>query len=53
MLHFVLQKLLNKKWMVAALLVGNILLFAIAAATPIYTETTLQRALQTSLGNYI
>ena len=53
MLHFVLQKLLNKKWMVIAILIGNILLFAIAASTPLYTETTLHRALQTTLGSYI
>ncbi len=53
MLHFVLQKLLNKKWMVAALLIGNILLFGIAAATPVYTETMLNRSLQNAFGNYI
>ena len=31
MLRFVLQKLRNKKWLVASLLIGNILLVAIAA----------------------
>ena len=53
MIRFVLQKLLNKKWMVAALLIGNVLFFGIAMATPMYTETILQRSLESTLGNYI
>ncbi len=46
MLRFVFHKLLNKKWMVAAMLVGNILLSALASATAVYTRTSLQRALE-------
>ena len=45
--------MLNKKWMVLSLLIGNILLIAIAAANPIYTETVLQRTLESSLSNYV
>jgi len=53
MLQFVLEKMLNKKWMVISLLIGNILLISIAAANPMYTEAVLQRTLDTSLSNYI
>jgi len=53
MLQFVIQKMLNKRWMVLALLVGNILLISIAAANPMYTEAVLQRTLDTNLSNYI
>ena len=53
MIQFVIQKMLNKKWMVLAVLIGNVLLFSIAAATPVYTETVLQRSLENAFGKYI
>ena len=34
MIHFIKQKLLHKKWMVVSLLIGNILLIAIACSNP-------------------
>ena len=36
MIHFIKQKLLHKKWMVVSLLIGNILLIAIACSNPMY-----------------
>ncbi len=53
MLRFVIQKMLNKKWMVLSLLIGNILLISIAAANPLYTDAVLQRTLTTYFSNYI
>ncbi len=52
MLRFVLQKLRNKKWLVASLLIGNILLVAIAAASPMYTKAALQRMLTRTMSDY-
>ncbi len=53
MLKFVIQKMLNKKWMVLALLVGNILMISIAASNPMYTEAVLQRTLESDISNYM
>lgn len=53
MLRFVIQKMLNKKWMVLSLLIGNILLISIAAANPLYTDAVLQRTLTTYFSNSI
>lgn len=53
MLFFVLQKLRSKKWMVLSLLLGNLLLVAIACANPMYTRATLQKTLQTNLTDYM
>lgn len=53
MLSFVLQKLRSKKWMVLSLLIGNILLVAIACANPMYTRATLQKTLQNNLTQYM
>ena len=53
MIRFVFRKMLNKKWMVLSLLIGNILLISIAAANPIYTETVLQRTLESALSGYV
>ncbi len=49
MLRFVGRKILNKKWMIAGLLIGNILLMAIAAAGPMYSQAVLQRMLTKNL----
>ncbi len=53
MLRFVLQKLRGKPWMALSLLIGNILLVAIACANPLYAHAALQRALQADLNAYI
>ena len=53
MLKFVLRKMLNKKWMVLALLIGNILLVSITAGNPMYTQAVLQRTLTQSLQDYL
>lgn len=45
MLRFVLNKLLNKKWMAVCLLIGNLLLIAVAASNPTYSAAILQRTL--------
>ena len=46
MVRFVFHKLLSKKWMVLALILGNVLLLSLSAATAVYTDTALQRALE-------
>ncbi len=53
MLRFVLRKMLHKKWMMAALLIGNILLVAIAAGSPMYTDAALQRMLTDTMADYV
>ena len=53
MLRFVLRKMISKKWMLLALLVGNILLVSIAAGNPMYTQAVLQRTLTKQLENYL
>jgi putative ABC transport system permease protein len=53
MLKFVIRKMLNKKWLMAALLIGNILLVAIAAGNPMYTNAALQRMLTNTFTEYV
>lgn len=53
MLRFIKQKLLHKKWMVISLLIGNILLIAIACSNPMYQGAALQKTLSSKLSNYI
>lgn len=53
MLRFVLRKMLNKKWMVLSLLIGNILMIAISCCNPMYTQAVLQRMLTRSLSDSI
>ncbi len=53
MLRFVVRKMLNKKWLMAALLIGNTLLVAIAAGNPLYTDAALQRMLTSSFADYV
>lgn len=45
--------MLNKKWVVLALLVGNILLVSITAGNPMYTRAVLQRTLTRNLETYL
>lgn len=53
MLRFVLRKMLNKKWMVLSLLIGNVLMIAISCCNPMYTQAVLQRMLTRSLSDSI
>lgn len=53
MIRIMLQKLLHKKWMVISLLIGNILLIAVAVSHPMYKEASLQRMLTDEFSNYL
>ena len=53
MLRFVIQKLLNRRWMALCLLIGNILLTATAASNPIYSDAVLQKTLTKTLAEKI
>lgn len=53
MLQFISQKLLNKKWLILSVLIGNILLVAIASCNPMYTKAALQKMLTTEMSNYL
>lgn len=53
MLRFVLRKMANKKWMVFALLIGNILLVSITCANAMYGKAVLQRTLTQSLAEFL
>jgi len=44
--------MLNKKWMLLSLLIGNILLVGVAVANPMYSDAILQRTLIRQLGDY-
>lgn len=45
MFQFIIQKIRNKKWMMLSLLIGNILLIAIASSSALYSQAVLQRML--------
>ena len=45
MFAFLLRKMINNKWMIISLLVGNILLIATVSSVPLYRNATLQRML--------
>ncbi|MBQ7916940.1 MAG: ABC transporter permease [Firmicutes bacterium] len=53
MFRFIFQKLLNKKWMLLSLLIGNILIVAIASANPMYSQAVMQRTLTDALSDYL
>jgi len=53
MLGVVFQKIRNKKWMFISLLLGNLLMIAIAAAGPMYSHAALQNMMTKSLNNYL
>ena len=49
MLRFVLRKMLNKKYMILSLLLGNIFLISIAMSGPMYTRAVTQNLLTRTL----
>ena len=53
MLRFILRKAMNKRYLTLSLLLGNLLLVAIAASSPMYTVAALQRMLTGDLGRYV
>lgn len=53
MFSLMLHKLLHKKWMVGCLLLGNILLTAVAASYPLYRLSSFQRMLTDEFEQYI
>lgn len=53
MIRLVFRKMLNKKWLMAALLIGNILLVSIAASSPMYTKAALERMLSNTFTDYV
>lgn len=46
MTDFLFRKMWKNRWLMLSLLVGNILLIGIVAATPLYTQATMERILQ-------
>ena len=53
MFKFIFQKILNKKWMAFSLLLGNVMLIAIACTNPMYSQAVLQRTLVQDMNQYI
>lgn len=53
MISFVFQKILNKKWLVVSLLLGNLLMVAVAAANPMYSQAVLQKKLTQALSDHL
>lgn len=53
MLGFVFQKIWSKKWLILSLLLGNLLIVAIASAGPMYSQASMQRALMQNFSNYL
>ncbi|MBQ3078987.1 MAG: ABC transporter permease [Clostridia bacterium] len=53
MLKFIFRKIINKKWLFLALLIGNILLTAITCSNPLYSDAVMQRMLDDDLEQYI
>ena len=51
MLKFVLRRMLNKRWMILSLLIGNLLLVSITCTNPMYTRAVLQRMLISDFAN--
>ncbi len=53
MLQFIIRKIISKKWMVLCLLIGNVLLFAIASSCALYENAILQKMLTSNLAGYL
>ncbi len=51
-LTLLLRKMLNNKWMLVSLLIGNVLLLATVASIPMYGTAVLQRVLVKDLEQY-
>ncbi len=53
MLALILQKIIHKRWLVLCLLIGNILLVAVAASYPMYRTASFQRMLTDEFDAYL
>ncbi len=53
MFEFVKQKMLNKRWIMLCLIIGNVLLVAVAGCNPMYTDAIQQKVLKTAMTNYV
>lgn len=53
MLRYVLHKMISKKWMILALLIGNILLISITSANAMYGKAVLQRTLTQEMTQFL
>ena len=53
MLSFIFHKMINKKWMIVSLLIGNILLVSIACSCALYENAIMQKMLTADLASYI
>lgn len=53
MFRFLLQKLVHKKWMVLCLLIGNILMIAVASSYPLYQTASFQKMLDDEFKEYM
>ena len=49
MFRFIIQKIINKKWLIFCLLIGSMLLIAISCCNPMYTSAALQKMLTDEL----
>ena len=52
MISFLWRKMWKNKWMMVCLLIGNLLLVGIVAATPLYINATMRRILHTDMRNF-
>ncbi len=53
MLRFIYQKLMNKRWLILCILIGNILMVGIASCNPMYTKAALQKMLTKEMNAYL
>ncbi len=53
MLRFLFHKIINKKWMIASLLIGNVLLIAIVSSCALYENAIMQKMLTSNLAAYL
>lgn len=53
MLRYILRKMISKKWLFIALLIGNILLTGIASSNPLYADAVMQRMLTDDMDAYL
>lgn len=52
MFRFMMQKIRHKKWLVLCMLIGNVLLVAVAAGYPMFKEASLNRMLSDEFDTY-
>ncbi len=53
MFDFVIQKMLNCKWIMICLLIGNIFMVSVACANPMYTDAIQIKSLNRKISDYV